>query len=113
MKIMIAVALLLLPLFARADFFADTDIPIMDHIIINETDTFSFDTPAGQIISVSCKTPSTKEEVENFYRETLSALGWNEQSYMTYTRDQDKLLIKIFPTQQGTNLQLQLTYKNK
>jgi len=113
MKVITAIALLLLPLCAWADFFTDTDIPMMDDMVVNENDTFSFDTPAGQIMSISCKTNSSVQDVKNFYKETLLALGWQTKSATEYAREQDKLSLKIIPTTKGTKLQLQLTYKNK
>ncbi len=109
--------LLLLSFFfsflAEAQFLGNTDIPLMDGLIPNETESFSFDTPAGQIITCTANTPKPASEVKSFYAETLSALGWQEKAPLKYTRDNDELTLKIAPLKQGSTLKIQLTLPNK
>ncbi|MBQ3695851.1 MAG: hypothetical protein II938_02640 [Alphaproteobacteria bacterium] len=107
------VLFLLLCLPLRAEFLAGTDVPLMDGLIVNENDTVSFDTPSGQILSLTAQTSASKKEILNFYHESLLALGWQQKSQQKYRRDQDELILQVIPTKLKTIVKLQLTFANK
>ena len=76
--------------FAWADFIPATDdIPLMDGITLTDTNDFSFDTPAGQILIFEGEAKESANAVRNFYAETLTALGWSWQKKDFYTRGKD------------------------
>ena len=104
---------LLVSLSVQAQFLPNTDIPMMDGLIIDENDSFSFDTPEGQIMTVTARTTASAKEILAFYKESLEALGWNRKSATEYRRDQDNLVLKIVPSARQNTVKLQLTFANK
>ena len=104
---------LLLSFSVRAAFVSGTDIPLMDGLAIDENEGFSFDTPAGQIVTVLGRTTATKKEIETFYQDSLTALGWRQISSTKYRRDQDELVLQISPAVNKIEVRLQLTFSNK
>ena len=80
-----------------AGFFPTTaDIPLMDEIILTENEYFSFDTPAGQILTREGILQTPPSSVRSFYDKTLQSLGWEKQEQDLYRRGKDTLQI-IFP----------------
>ena len=80
----------------KADFLPGTDdIPLMEGIELTESGVFSFDTPAGQILTIKGETDKTAEEVRSFYGQTLTALGWIRAGADAYTRDGDVIRLNI------------------
>ena len=94
-------------------FINGSDIPLMDGLVIDENDSFSFDTPEGQIMTVTAKTTASTKAVSSFYEESLKALGWQKKSTNQYRRDQDELTLQVVPGKTSTTLKLQLTFTNK
>ena len=105
--------ILLFCVIAHAEFLSGTDIPLTDDMIVDENESFSFDSPAGQILTISAKTTMAPAQLRSFYKESLTALGWRQMSGSEYRRDQDELSLQITPTKGGSTLKLQLTYANK
>ena len=97
----------------QAAFLNGTDVPLMDDFVINENDSFSFDTPAGQIMTVIATGSSSKKEILSFYKESLNALGWQQKTTTKYVRDQDELVLNITPQKKSTQIKIQLTLANK
>ena len=80
----------LFSLSARAAFIPATDdIPLMDGITLPETNDFSFDTPAGQILIFEGETKQSPNAIRAFYAESLIALGWSWQQKDLYVRGKD------------------------
>lgn len=74
-----------------ADFLPFTqDIPLMPNLVLQE-DYLSFDTPSGQILNLSAKTPLPCQKVFDFYSQTLPALGWQEEKKGFFKRNEDTL----------------------
>lgn len=105
--------LLFFTLTTQAKFIQGTDIPLMDNFQINESESFSFDTPAGQIMTITATTTLSEKEIHSFYQESLTALGWEKTSSTVFKRDQDTLNIKITPQKQNIQIKIQLTFSNK
>ena len=112
MKYLLALCLFL-SFSANAAFVNGTDVPLMDGFVVNENDSFSFDTPEGQIITVIAQTTASKKEVLRFYQESLNALGWQQKTGTKYYRDQDELSLDVTPQKEKTKVKLQLTFANK
>lgn len=82
--------------FVQAAFLPSTeDIPLMDGIILAESSDFSFDTPAGQILTFEGETDKNTSEIQVFYQETLTAMGWIENKTDFYVRGSDKFQISF------------------
>ena len=114
MKKIIFLGMLLFSFFVRAAFWAGTDIPLLDDFVVDENEGFSFDTPAGQILTISGSTKSSASSVKTFYKDSLTALGWTQKSATTYKRDQDELTLQLDSTTKGkTTVKLQITFANK
>ena len=97
----------------QAAFLADTDVPLMDDLVVDENESFSFDTPAGQIMTFVAKTLNSVKDVNAFYKTALQELGWKQVSVERYTRDQDELVLQIFTAKGKTVVKIQLTFVNK
>ena len=114
MKKIFLVLSLLLSMTVQAVFWDGTDVPLLDDFVIDENESFSFDTPEGQILTLAGRTKTTVEKVRSFYVDSLTALGWQQKTPTIYHRDQDELILKMSPDgKRGTRLQLQLTFANK
>ena len=107
------VLLLFVSIAVRAAFVPGTDVPLMDGLVVDENDSFSFDTPAGQIMTVSAQTTAPVKEVKAFYGESLPALGWQQISATQYHRDQDELSLQISSIAHKTSVKIQMTFANK
>ncbi len=106
---------LLLAVCVKAHYIANTDIdiPTMEDAEILESDTFSFDVPAGQIVGLSAVTAKSVAEVRDFYQTALTELGWQKQSETVYRRDQDELTLQISRQKQKTLIKIQYTLPNR
>ena len=105
--------MLLFSVMGQAAFLADTDVPLMDNLLVDENESFSFDTPAGQIMTFVAKTRNSVKEVRAFYEIALQELGWKKVSATRYKRDQDELELQISELKGQTLVKIQLTFVNK
>ena len=113
MKRIVALCFMFFCALAHATFIGSTDVPLMDGMEINENDGFSFDTPSGQIMTISAHTKASVQEVKSFYQNTLAELGWQKKNNTTYHRDQDELVLQVVSASKGSNLKIQFTFANK
>lgn len=113
MKYLCAFCLLISTIGVHAEFFGETDIPLMDGMQVNEAETFSFDVPAGQITGFTVTTQKTPQEVREFYQTALEELGWQQKSSSRYRRDQDELVLQITPAKHGTVVKVQYSFPNR
>lgn len=112
-KLLCAFCLIFFSIAVSAEFFGETDIPLMDGMKINESDTFSFDVPAGQITGFTATSNKSKKEIQEFYKTTLEELGWQKKSATLYQRDQDELVLQITAQKQGTIIKIQYSLPNR
>ena len=112
MKFLLALWLML-AFSVQAAFVPGTDVPLMDGLVVDENEGFSFDTPEGQIMTIVATSDASAKEITSFYQESLSALGWKTMAVNQYRRDQDELMLKITSAAGKTVLKLQLTFANK
>ena len=79
-----------------ADFLPGTDdIPLMDGLSLPDINDFSFDTPAGQILTFDANTSFSKKQVLSFYQKTLTAMGWQQSKSGYFTRGNDTLILSF------------------
>ncbi len=72
------------------------DLPLMDGL--NEVDggVMAFDSPSGRIVEVLTMGKVEKDDVSDFYSQTLPQLGWTETGPGQFSRE-GELLILEFP----------------
>ena len=74
----------------------------MDDMTVSEDGgDFNFDTPAGQIQTITTITSHSPSDVRSFYQKTLPALGWIQKGKDIFTRDGDELILIIAPPANG------------
>ena len=112
-KIAVMACCLFFVLQAHAEFWGETDIPLMDDMVVNESESFSFDAPAGQIVGFSAKVSKPIQEVQDFYDTTLMELGWQKKSRAVYTREQDELTLTMDRINGGTIVRIQYAFPNR
>lgn len=70
-------------LFAGAEFFAGTDLPLMPGFEEVADSGVVFDKPSGRIVQVIAFGKEPPAAVRAFYRETLVELGWRQDGGTT------------------------------
>lgn len=105
-------ALLLISLSAQAEskhlyLEAITDIPLMAGLVEMKDSSFTFDKPDGRLIETIANGKIAGAAVNNFYRETLPQLGWQETAPDIWIRDHEKLSITM--QQQGNTTYVRFT----
>ena len=113
LRLICAICFALFSIVARAEFFEGTDIPLMEGMQVDESDSFSFDAPAGQIVGYSATVSSPVHEVRDFYQASLVELGWQQKSSTKYVRDNDELVLQFVPRKQKTTVKMQYTFSNR
>ena len=94
-----------------ADFLPQTDdIPLMEGLILKQTDDVAFDTPAGQILVFETTTKNSPESIRSFYAQSLSSLGWTRKKKDSYTRGADTLTLS-FPAPNMVRFDITLSNK--
>lgn len=68
------------------------DIPLAPGFVVLNSDAFLFDTPAGQIVSVTIRSESGSfAALDDFYEQALPGLGWRRLNEGQFARDGDSL----------------------
>ncbi|MBO5997810.1 MAG: hypothetical protein J6P93_04730 [Alphaproteobacteria bacterium] len=76
------------------DFLAGTeDVPLMQELTLLPEETFDFDTQDGRLYFSKAVTSVDSEKVLDFYRQTLPQLGWKEDEFKNFVREDDVLRI--------------------
>jgi len=78
-------------------FTAIDDLPLMDGLNEAEGGTMVFDSPSGRIFEALSSGKVSRQQVTQFYSETLPQLGWLETTPGHFVRDGEALKIE-FPT---------------
>lgn len=102
-----------LSVFARAEFISNTDIPLMENMVVDDNESFSFDSPAGQIMLITGKTKTSERDILAFYEASLAELGWQKKSATHYVRDQDDLVLQVISGSKESVVKIQFTFANK
>ena len=95
-RLLLVALFLWMPAVLKAQSFSElTDIPFMDGMVESADDWMQFDSPEGHILQTRVQIKGqTKEDVIDFYRETLPAVGWMyDRSAGYFTRDNDVLTL--------------------
>lgn len=95
----------------RPEFFAGLpDIPLAEGLYPLEDQSTVFDKPSGRIVHIIAEIKTDNSPaIENYYEETLPALGWYRRPDLSYQRDQEHLNF-WFETNEGEtffNLQIE------
>lgn len=73
------------------------DLPIMEGMQPIPEESAVFDKAQGRIVIQIAKSDSlSKEQIKEFYKQTLPALGWKYQRNSVYLREGEALEIEIF-----------------
>lgn len=100
--VMFLVFLISFEAFASNEFISGfEDIPLMEGLHEQEDSIVSFDSPDGRFIQVILKADDDVRSsgVRLFYKENLTALGWQETEGGCYKREDENLCLKIWDSQ--------------
>ena len=53
-----------------------SDVPLIDGVTVDAQLSFAFDSPSGRILVLHLQTQAEDKDVQYFYRNTLTAIGW-------------------------------------
>lgn len=109
--------LMALGLFVVATAWAQGFLPAMDDVPMMEglysvEEIATFDNPSEKMVIISAQTDKAAKEVKNFYRQTLTNLGWSYLRENNYVRGSDSLTLELTPDSKVTNIQFTLVQKN-
>lgn len=98
---------------AQGSFFETLyDIPIMEGLVEIPEEALDFDKPDGRISqAVAYGENLEKGDIQTFYNQTLTQMGWAQESDGIYLREQEKLLISIEKIGKDAPLSLQVKFQ--
>jgi hypothetical protein len=100
-------AALLLQIFAAGSqsataedkfFSAIEDLPLMDGLSEVDGVGVIFDSPSGRIVELLSMGEVNKDNVSNFYSQTLPQLGWTETAPNKFSREDEILIMEFSQT---------------
>lgn len=71
------------------------DVPLIDGLTEMTDNAFAFDKPEGRIAETVAQGTADTAFVESFYRATLPQLGWQAQGPGVWTRDKEKITLRV------------------
>ena len=89
------------------------DLPLMNGMAENSDDAVIFDKPGGRIVESVTHIAASEQEIDNFYRQNLPALGWKLVSAGQFLRDGESLQIKIEAAKNTREVHFILTPNSK
>lgn len=103
------------PAFADTAYFAAIpDLPLAPDMS-ESADPFlaAFSSTSGELILATAHGSATPDDVERFYGDSLSALGWaytpgRREDGMMFVRGRERLILHIEPRDGGTYLRVRL-----
>jgi hypothetical protein len=98
MRFLIALlCLVTLPAFAGdTTYFSDLpDLPVAPHLVEDADSAVRFDQPEGRIIVLQASGSVQANEINEFYAQTLPALGWKSMGGNRYIRAKEALTLDI------------------
>lgn len=90
---------------------ATDDIPLMKGLYSVE-ETATFDSPSEKMVLISAQTKKTPQQVKDFYRQTLTNLGWTVSGDNHYVRGLDTLSMELTQKSDVLTIQFTLVQKN-
>lgn len=90
---------------------ATDDVPLMKGLYSVE-ETATFDSPSEKMVLISAQTDKTQKQVKDFYRQTLTNLGWTVSGDNQYVRGSDTLTMELTPKDSILSVQFTLVQKN-
>ena len=112
MRFWLALILLFaLPVQAQTFLPGTEDIPQMNGLQGVE-ETASFDSPSERMVLIGAQTKLPVKKVLQFYKETLTNLGWIEKVKGQFERGNDSFSIEITPAKDSAQIQFRLSQRN-
>lgn len=88
------------------------DLPLMSGMTELSDQSMVFDKAEGRVVETAVFTAvSSVDEVQDFYRTTLPALGWQRLSSDRFLRNGEQLLVKCEKVQDGVVVRFSLSPK--
>ena len=75
-------------------------------------ETATFDSPSEKMVLISAQTKKTQKQVKDFYRQTLTNLGWSFLRDNHYVRGLDTLSMELTQKSDVLTIQFTLVQKN-
>ncbi len=83
------------PSLAQSFVTGTEDVPLMAGLTEDEEAAVVFDTPGGRIVEAAATGPMNVASVRDFYRRSLSSLGWTTVDGETYLRGDETLRVVV------------------
>ena len=99
------------PVWAQTFLPGTEDIPQMEGLQAVE-EMASFDNPAERMVLISAQTKLPAKKILQFYKETLTNLGWTEKESGKFERGSDSFSIEIVPANNNSQIQFRLSQRN-
>lgn len=89
--------LLSLPAFALQTGYSGIieDLPLMPGMVERSDEAVVFDKPGGRIVETQANSYASAADIERFYAGTLPPLGWKTLSSSEFSRDNERLKLRI------------------
>ncbi len=79
------------------------DLPLMDGLTEDPDSAIIYDKPEGRIVEAVAHGNVTSDDVESFYRTTLTQLGWQATGdNLSFSREGELLTIDVVEQDSGT-----------
>ena len=98
--IMVAVAIMITPVISSAQTENETpqvqwvgDLPINPNLTIEPGLGFAFDSPEGRVVMILLSGDVDSNSMQEYYRQALPPLGWEQTGDMRWAREGEALLI--------------------
>ena len=72
-----------------------SDVPLIEGVTVDEQISFAFDSPSGRILVLHIQTQAVDTDVQYFYQNTLTAIGWTKRDGQFVKDDELLRLEKI------------------
>lgn len=84
------------PMLAQQYVPGTEDLPVYKGFKLSDRKNIAYDSESGRIVdAVYTSSNANEEDVKNFYKKTLTQLGWNEKGNLSYVREGEVLKLLI------------------
>lgn len=104
----------------ESDLLADLDLPLMAGLIENQDAAMLFDSPDGRIVNAEAAGNIKSDDITNYYKGVLPALGWSilggscealSTNCILAERENEKLSLNLFDHNGGSRITFALSPK--
>lgn len=94
----------------QAYFMALPDIPLMPNMKEIEDQSFIFDKAEGKVVeSVGFLSATPSQNILHFYHDALQSLGWKPLNNNAFSRNNERMTLKIEELPQGVQIRFRLS----